>query len=496
MPALTAGFGLSLTKVASQDLVRLDVTVDLAALAAAGRLYATTAEGLADTVDGDYFFLAVADADEFPLYLNDGGSAVDQGIGLPSATAVQGALTAAANARAVVSGEVLAMRLEASNLLRVWAGAGSLAREGDTAVAITSPGEQPIDDGYGYFYRLSTDTFSYLSLDTASPAWQTDGDYYLLFGNVGGRLVGAYKDARQVSTFAVEKTATTIDIWTPELRPFSNQCYRLRFIHETAGTRQDVWRWHTAHLAERTTSGYDDIAAAIWTMDKEVVLTETGKGAVGGTNGNHKLIGDMFLFLDGKRIEDATGEWTATTIDIAQHTELLEEGSTDPGTRIAMFSGRHSIRMVDGAPAVLLAADFQTVEPISIESLYIGNTEPYWTVAGGGSFDTVFRGPQWWRNMLDNTALSEFESTDTIIKYEGAGILIDGSATVAGEGATCEVEILPGSDWTDDDRFTLISATNYGQARFHWMGRAFAPATAADTLLRARIQWRFGFNGD
>lgn len=85
---LAPGFGIAFTKEASQRLLRVAVDLDLSALAAAGKLYATTADGIADTVDGEYFFLAEDGADSFPLYLNDSEVAVDQGIALVAKAAL------------------------------------------------------------------------------------------------------------------------------------------------------------------------------------------------------------------------------------------------------------------------------------------------------------------------------------------------------------------------------------------------------------------------
>ncbi|MGE0178995.1 MAG: hypothetical protein AB7O91_04140 [Sphingomonas sp.] len=83
MVDLAAGPGILLQKDSLQDLVRVSVHLDLEALAAAGRIYASTSAGIADTVDGEYFFVVTAQG--LQLYLNDSEVAVDQAITLPSA---------------------------------------------------------------------------------------------------------------------------------------------------------------------------------------------------------------------------------------------------------------------------------------------------------------------------------------------------------------------------------------------------------------------------
>ena len=58
----------------------------IAAMAAAG-LYASEADGLAATTDGDYFLVKGSGATFASLFLNDGGSAVSQDLDIPSAEA-------------------------------------------------------------------------------------------------------------------------------------------------------------------------------------------------------------------------------------------------------------------------------------------------------------------------------------------------------------------------------------------------------------------------
>lgn len=407
--------------------------------------------------------------------------------------------TLALQSRVVVNGPIYAMVKEASNGLRVWAGAGELHAEGEDTVTLAAPGEQLLADGEGYFYRISTAAFQSFALSTDTPAWQSNGDYVLLFANIGGELLGPYTDARHTSGFRVVKAGNDIQIHTPELSPFTNRHYRLAFERVTdAPTRKDIWRWLAAVLVERDETGaYDDIRLATDTSTKGVELKMHGKTTVGGDSGQQQILAPHFVFADGSEVSGDDGDWLVDEFEICQHTALYDPDSGGGGTMVAAASMRWKAHMAGNAPALSLLVDFLTLSDISIESLHIGSTAPQWNSSGAGCFDTVYRGPQWLKHVLDDTAFTETASKDTIVKYAGEGVEIGvGDAIVDGLGATMEVEIMPGSDWSDEDRSTLVSATIYGKAIFNWLGREYAPATPADTTLRAQMQWRFGFKGD
>lgn len=90
MPELTPGTGIVLTKLSAQNLVRISSSLDISALLLANRLYPTTAAGIADTVNGEYFFVAVDGADSLPLYRNVSEVAVDQNLAFPSVAGLSG----------------------------------------------------------------------------------------------------------------------------------------------------------------------------------------------------------------------------------------------------------------------------------------------------------------------------------------------------------------------------------------------------------------------
>lgn len=85
---LSPGFGIALRKQVSQRLLKIDVDLDLTEVAAAGRIYADTTEGIANTVDGEYFFVAEDGATSLPLYLNVSEVATEVGVELPTKAAL------------------------------------------------------------------------------------------------------------------------------------------------------------------------------------------------------------------------------------------------------------------------------------------------------------------------------------------------------------------------------------------------------------------------
>lgn len=110
MPELTAGAGISVTKNAA--LNEVVVSVNGGAGATNFNIYANTTDALADTVDGDYFWIVSGTTLE--LYLNDGGSAVDQDIQVGASASESGITQSTADARYVrLSNEATAEQVRA-----------------------------------------------------------------------------------------------------------------------------------------------------------------------------------------------------------------------------------------------------------------------------------------------------------------------------------------------------------------------------------------------
>lgn len=97
MPQLAAGTGIALTKDSNQNLVRVGVD-NMEALAAAGRLYESTADGIADTVDGDFFFVFTVGGTELTLYKNVSEVATAQDLALLTAEGAQATVDATMSA--------------------------------------------------------------------------------------------------------------------------------------------------------------------------------------------------------------------------------------------------------------------------------------------------------------------------------------------------------------------------------------------------------------
>jgi hypothetical protein len=88
MVELTPGEGVALVKNSANRTLRIDLTVDLEALMASGDVYTSTAEGIAATVAGQYFWVAAPGALSIPLYKNVAGVATSQNISIPAGTGV------------------------------------------------------------------------------------------------------------------------------------------------------------------------------------------------------------------------------------------------------------------------------------------------------------------------------------------------------------------------------------------------------------------------
>jgi hypothetical protein len=88
MTNLVAGDGITLTPNYSNNTLAVSVSLDMAALLASGGIYGSTTDGLAATVDGDYFWVETDGADSIPLYKNVAGSAVAQDVELPTLAAL------------------------------------------------------------------------------------------------------------------------------------------------------------------------------------------------------------------------------------------------------------------------------------------------------------------------------------------------------------------------------------------------------------------------
>jgi hypothetical protein len=91
MPDLAAGFGISLTKDSVQNLVRVGL-IDPAVLASAGKIFGSTADGIAGTSAGNYFWVAVSGANTMVLYKNVAGVATAQNVEVMTKLGMQASL--------------------------------------------------------------------------------------------------------------------------------------------------------------------------------------------------------------------------------------------------------------------------------------------------------------------------------------------------------------------------------------------------------------------
>lgn len=405
--------------------------------------------------------------------------------------------------RAASTVDVYAIEREASLALRVWGGAGIFQEEGVAAKVIPATGEVQLSNGEACFFRKDTLAIENFMLTAVSPDWQTNGEYVLLFANLGGNLVGNYKDKRQVDDFYIEKDANYIFIYGPELEPYSNRCVRLTWQYVLDTTKRiKGWRRSFDVLCKRTgNTTYGIVAIATDEhYAREFEIQVNNKAPVSFVEGNVEIISTPFIFVDGKRYTDTNLTIRGKRFGIGQHVRYYEPGTaapgvTTPGTDDGYHSDYYEAYIENGDVIVDYQCINRAARPISIDKLWIGTFEPKYNSTGIGCFDTLICGPEWLQFLLNDSAFTEHRSQDNIIKYVGAGINVGaGPSVVAGKGLTCHIEIMPGSEWFGEDCETIISPTIYGTTFFNWAGHPFASVVPTGNRIKGRIQNRFSFN--